>query len=226
MKENEKKIQMLFSIYPELTIVECELLAEHSHEIEYNTGEIIFKESAITSHVFFINKGLVKLVREHKNNRTIILDIVPDGQFIGFVSLMGTKQYYNSAKAIVPCKILTIYSDVFVKVMMSNPAFTMKVITEQSTQNLQLINHLIQISQKQLPGRVADVILFFNNLYKDLEYSFPLSRRELAEFAGTSKESLIRTLSEFNADKIIEIIDNKKIRINSIEIIDRLSKYG
>jgi CRP/FNR family transcriptional regulator, polysaccharide utilization system transcription regulator len=226
MKENEKKLQMLLSIYPELSVAECELLAENSHEIEYNTGEIIFKESAITSHVFFINQGLVKLVREHKNNRTIILDIVPGGQFIGFVSLMGTKQYYNSAKAIAPCKILTLYSEVFVKVMVSNPAFTLRLIAEQSKQNLQLINHLIQISQKQLPGRVADVLLFFNELYEKLEYSFPLSRRELAEFAGTSKESLIRTLSEFNADKIIEIIDNKKIKIKSLDIVERLSKYG
>lgn len=226
MKELEKNIQVLLQSFPMLTDTEKDVLLYNCHVVDFNQGETIFKEGAITSHIYFINQGLVKLVREHKNNRTIILDIVPEGKFFGFVSLLGAKQYDITAKAIEKCSILTIYYDAFKEIMLSNPHFSLQIMTTLSKQNLQIVNHLICISQKQLPGRVADVVLFFYNLYKTTEFAFPIGRRELAEFAGTSKESFIRTLSEFKTDKIIDILDSRNIHIKSLEILEKLSKYG
>lgn len=226
MNELEKNIQLLLKEFPILNETEKELLLHNCHLVEFNEGETIFKEGAITSHIYFINQGLVKLVREHKNNRTIILDIVPDAKFFGFVSLLGAKQYDITAKAIEQSIILIIYFEAFKEIMLTNPQFTFQIMTSLSKQNLRIVNHLICISQKQLPGRVADVLLFFYNLYKTTEFSFPIGRRELAEFAGTSKESFIRTLSEFKSDKIIDIIDSRNIQIHTIEILEKLSKYG
>lgn len=226
MKELEKNIQVLLQAFPMLSETEKEILLYNCHVIEFNEGETIFKEGAITSHIYFINQGLVKLVREHKNNRTIILDIIPESKFFGFVSLLGAKQYDVTAKAVEQSSILTIYFDAFKEIMLANPHFMMQIMTTLSKQNLQVVNHLICINQKQLPGRVADVLLFFYDLYNTTEYTFPIGRRELAEFAGTSKESFIRTLSEFKTDKIIEILDSRSIHIKSLEILEKLSKYG
>ncbi|HPH15605.1 MAG TPA: Crp/Fnr family transcriptional regulator [Bacteroidales bacterium] len=226
MKELEKNIQLLLQVFPMLTETEKELLLHNCHVVEFNQGETIFKEGTITSHIYFINHGLIKLVREHKNNRTIVLDIVPDAKFFGFVSLLGAKQYDVTAKAIEQSSILTIYFDAFKEIMLSNPQFTLQIMTVLSKQNLLIVNHLICISQKQLPGRVADVLLFFYKLYETTEFAFPIGRRELAEFAGTSKESFIRTLSEFKTDKIIDILDSRSIQIHSIEILEKLSIYG
>ena len=82
------------------------------------------------------------------------------------------------------------------------------------------------INNKQLPGRVADVILYFYELFhRSNTFEFPLSREELAQFSGTTKESFIRTLAEFKNDKII-ITDGKNITINSMEIVKTLSRLG
>ncbi|MGC9342824.1 MAG: helix-turn-helix domain-containing protein [Bacteroidales bacterium] len=55
--------------------------------------------------------------------------------------------------------------------------------------------------------------------------TLPFTRKELAEFSGTTKESFIRTLTEFKNDKIIEI-DGASISIKSMDIIRTLSNLG
>jgi CRP-like cAMP-binding protein len=73
---------------------------------------------------------------------------------------------------------------------------------------------------------VADLVLYFYTLFdNNPTFRFPLNRRELAHFAGTTKESLIRTLTEFKNDRIIELND-REVKINSMEIVKTLSRLG
>ena len=89
-----------------------------------------------------------------------------------------------------------------------------------------IFERLIGQSQKQLPGRIADVILYFSDtIFQKEEFEFPFTRRELAELAGTTKESFIRTLSEFKNDKIISL-EGSRVSINSMKIIRTLSELG
>ena len=84
----------------------------------------------------------------------------------------------------------------------------------------------MSLSHKQLPGRIAEVILYFSEeIYRDIEFDFPLTRLELAELAGTTKESFIRTINEFKHDKIIEL-DARHVRIISMDIVKVLSELG
>jgi CRP-like cAMP-binding protein len=89
-----------------------------------------------------------------------------------------------------------------------------------------IFDRLMSQSHKQLPGRIADVILYFSEIiYNNNEFEFPLTRRELAELAGTTKESFIRTLAEFKNDKIIDL-DGSRVKINSLKIVRTLSELG
>jgi CRP-like cAMP-binding protein len=81
-------------------------------------------------------------------------------------------------------------------------------------------------THKQLPGRIADVLLYFaEQIYRQPHFDFPLTRRELAELAGTTKESFIRTLTEFKNDKII-YLDGSRVEIISMDIVKTLSELG
>jgi len=224
--DSDKILLALFNSFPELTKGDLELLFENAHEMTFNPGETIYKESGITSNVYFLNNGLVKLLREHKHNRTIILSIVPESRFVGLVSLFGSKVYDSSAQSIGKTKVLTIHEEAFRKVMLRNSDFSMKIVEKLSSEGLHVLNHLVDVTQKQLPGRVADILLYFYSLHGSTTFQLPITRRELAEFAGTSKESFIRTLSEFKLDKIITVPDKKTIVIESLEILKKLSKYG
>ncbi|NJO90439.1 MAG: winged helix-turn-helix domain-containing protein, partial [Chloroflexia bacterium] len=66
---------------------------------------------------------------------------------------------------------------------------------------------------------------FADKIFHSNIYTLPLTRRELAELAGTTKESFIRTLTEFKNDKIIEL-DGSAVEIKSLKIIRTLSELG
>ena len=102
----------------------------------------------------------------------------------------------------------------------------MELIAQISKNNIVMIDKLSSLLYKQLPGRVADIIIYFSDvIYKSDTFTFPLTRQELAELAGTTKESIIRTLSEFKHDKIIDI-ERNTITILSPKIIQTLSRLG
>jgi len=68
-------------------------------------------------------------------------------------------------------------------------------------------------------------LYFAEKIYHNSSFVLPLTRRELAELAGTTKESFIRTLTEFKNDKIIEL-DGSSVEIKSLKIIKTLSDLG
>ena len=95
-----------------------------------------------------------------------------------------------------------------------------------SEQGLYLLDKLINLSYKQVPGRIAGIILFFaTDIFASEEFEFPLTRLELADLISSTKESVSRTLMEFKNDRIIEI-DEKKIHIISMDLIRTLSRIG
>jgi len=204
---------------------EIETIKDNSNIVFYNKKNIVFKQDTPTSHIMYVKSGLIKIYRENRN-KNLLFNITTPGNFLGIISIYGNTYFQYTAITIEDSEIIFIDLNVFNKILENNGRYAhhiMKYICENSINN---INNLITKSQKHLPGRLADIILYFSEkIYNSLDFEIPLSRNELAEFANTSKESIIRTLTEFKNDKIIEL-DNRKISINSINIIKTLSRLG
>jgi CRP/FNR family transcriptional regulator len=99
----------------------------------------------------------------------------------------------------------------------------MKLISDYG---LLIFDKLINVSQKQIPGRIAETLIFFSQeIYKNDTFELPLSRQELAELVVTTKENISRTLSEFKNDRLIDF-DGRKIIIKSRDNIEFLSRIG
>jgi CRP-like cAMP-binding protein len=199
---------------------------ESSPPVIYKKGDVIIKACTPTTHALFLEEGMVKTIKENANGKTNILEISNIGNFIGLICLLsGTENDYTSI-AMTKAKIRFIGSVQLDRMLTDHPNLHKEIIKEALQTAKKNINRLITINNKQLPGRVADVIIYFNDLYNQSgQFEFPLNREELAQFSGTTKESFIRTLTEFKNDKII-IIDGKKITINSMEIVKTLSRLG
>jgi CRP-like cAMP-binding protein len=194
--------------------------------IRYHSKDIIFRQNTRTSHVMFIKSGHVKIFKEGRNDKTIILKVSVPGNFIGLLSVFGEKLHQYSASAITECEICEIDIGIFRHMLIQNSKYSLQLLSTVSLDGLFIFNKLLSHSQKQLPGRIADVILYFSeDIYKSIHFSFPFTRKELAELAGTTKESFIRTLSEFKNDKIIKL-DGSEVEIISMNIIKTLSALG
>lgn len=201
-------------------------ILKNSNIVKFNKKEIIFRQGTRTSHFMYVKSGLVKIYKEGKNNRAIIMKISKPGEYIGLMSVFGSDTYQFSGAAIMTTEVGIIDRDVFMYIFKNNGNFAQKIVENVSRTGLFLFEKLLSYSHKQLPGRIADVILYFaEQIYNSEEFEFPLTRKELAELAGTTKESFIRTLTEFKNDKIIDL-NGSKVKINSMKIIKILSELG
>lgn len=205
---------------------EMDFILASSNRVDYGRRDIILKQSTRVSHIPFIVNGLVKVTREMRKGKTIILRIEKPSTFLGLSSVYGGETYDYSAIAIEPTSVLFIDSLALRRVLESNGIFAFEIIQRFSQRNLFNTSRLTSLLYKQLPGRVADIILYFSeDIYGSQTFNFPLTRQELAELAGTTKESFIRTLSEFKNDKIIAMEKNA-VTISSLSIIKTLSRLG
>lgn len=199
---------------------------ENSIVVSYKPGELVFKQNSPFQHVYYIDTGLVKVYKETKNHRETIIRVNGPGDFLGITTLWDNKINSFNAVAIEETKLYLMDETEFRNLITSNTENIELIMHMTSSQSLDIINRLITINQKQLPGRIADLILYFYQLYgENLIFRFPLTRKELAQLAGTTKESIIRTLTEFKNDRIIDLSD-REVKINSMEIVKTLSRLG
>ena len=202
------------------------LIEKNINIVKFKKKDIIFKQNTRSSHVMFVKSGFVKIFKEARKDRAVILKVVSDDDYIGLMSVFGEKLYQYSAAAISDTEICDLDIMVFKSILFENNKYVIHLLNILSEDGLFIFDRLMGLSHKQLPGRIADVILYFSEVvYKSNSFSFPFTRKELAEFAGTTKESFIRTLSEFKNDKIIAI-DGSGISIKSMDIIKTLSELG
>jgi CRP-like cAMP-binding protein len=205
---------------------ELEAMRAATHVVTFQKREVIFRQNTPVSHVLIVRSGLVKIYKEGRNKKNFILKIASEGEFIGLMSVFSNSMNQFSASAIETTEIGFVSLKSFIEVINKNGCFANSIIRSLSEEGLFIFERLIGQSHKQLPGRIADVILYFSDtIFKKEEFIFPFTRRELAELAGTTKESFIRTLSEFKNDKIISL-DGSKVNINSMKIIRTLSELG
>ena len=156
----------------------------------------------------------------------VLLKIARPGGYIGLLSVFGDQIHQYSAAAIEDSEICFIDINAFKNVLLENGKFSLQLMGILSKDGLFIFKRLMNQTHKQLPGRIAEVLLYFSSeIYNSTIFDFPLTRRELAELAGTTKESFIRTLTEFKNDKIIKL-DGSHIEIISMDIIKTLCELG
>ncbi len=218
---------------PQLLPFESVLLPEEraklysaTNKVEYGKRDLIIKQNARVSEIPLVLSGLVKISREMRRGKNVILRIAQPGSFLGLSSIFGSDVYEYSVFALESVTVRFVDIETFRWLIQKNGLFAMEVVKQLSTDNIFNINRLSSLLYKQLPGRVADIILYFSeDIFKNNTFTIPLTCQELAELAGTTKESLIRTLSEFKHDKIIDMNRNF-FQVNSMHIVKTLSRLG
>jgi len=209
-----------------LTDSQKERIEENMNLVRFRKKDIIFRQNTRISDLIFIKSGLVKIFKDTRNEKTVILKVAAPGEFVGLISVFGKNVHQYSAAAIEDSEVFDIDFNFFKSILAENGRYALQIINLLSLDGLFIFERLMGQSHKQLPGRIADVILYFSqDVFRNDVFYFPFTRKELADLAGTTKESFIRTLTEFKNDKIIDI-QGSKIIIRSMDIIKTLSELG
>jgi len=193
--------------------------------IRYRRKEMIIKQDSYSQNICFIKSGIVRVFCERRNDKNIILNIATPNEFVD-LSNIYKDTYIISATAMSDCEICIIPKLYINNIIKNNSSFAQFLLEKLSEQNNYYVKKIQSLGTKQMHGRLADVILYVcSERFKVTSIFEHLSRKDIAELAGMSSENAIRLLTEFKNDGLIKM-DGKKILINNLELITRLSEIG
>ena len=212
-------------LFKHLTEEETEMLNSNRIQLSFRKGEIINKQGAFASNIFFLIKGIIKSYIEI-GNKNLIINILSAGSLIGLPSLSVDTVFHHSTKALVDSDIYSYDINTFKNLMSKNPLFTSEIVDIINSNMVSLYDRFYSLTQKQLHGRLADILLCLSyKIHKSLSFDLCMSRKDIAELTGMSTESAIRILKDFKEDRIIEI-SGKNMTILQLEKLKRISATG
>lgn len=191
--------------------VNVDQLAELSNEREsriYKKKEIIYHEGGHPKYIYFINKGKIKTYKSNEDGKEYITGLYKEGDFIGYTSLLEDHPFSDSAMALEDASIVTIPKDDFFKLLYSNRDIAAKFIKILADNVKENEERLLKLAYNSVRKRVAEALIMLKKRYEkegDKTFCMAISRDDLASIVGTSTETVIRTLSDFKDEKLIEI---------------------
>jgi CRP/FNR family transcriptional regulator len=214
------------SCFDLLTEEERELVNTQSVLVNYKKGEMVCKQGSFASHIMYLEKGLVKVYLEG-NPKDLILTITPQKNLMGLQSLYeGNNTFLYSISTYTETAVRLIDIQIFKQLLKQNPHFAYRVINILNESTSQSYGRFFSLTQKQLHGRLADILLCLSRkIFKSETFDLPLTRSDLSELTSMSTESVIRILKDFKDDGIIDI-SNKSISLLDLPRLDTISKKG
>ena len=174
----------------------------------YKKKEIIFNEGNNPNYLYFLTKGKVKIFKAHEYGKELITDLYKEGDFFGYTALLEDLPYSETAEALEESEVCLIPKEDFFALIYTN-VHVMKTFIKMLSDNiLEKENQLVNLAYSSVRKRVAEALILLQVRYDNKQnekFSISISREDLANIVGTATESLIRTLSDFKEEKLIEI---------------------
>jgi CRP/FNR family transcriptional regulator, polysaccharide utilization system transcription regulator len=184
---------------------QLQFISDRKSTCFYKKGQAIFHEGGIPSGLYFIYEGKIKVVKVMSDGKEQIIRLGKPSDTLGYRALLAGSRYSASAVAIEDSTVCYIPKDYFNKVVSDNPKIGNELIRMLSVSLGEAEQRMTQIALKPVRERLAEGLLFLYTTYGagEKEFSISISREDLANLIGTSKETATRFLTEFKDDKIL-----------------------
>lgn len=194
----------------------------------YKKGQLIFFEGDVSDKFYIINHGRLKVFKYTKEGKEQILYVLSEGDFIGDLSLLKKEKFYFNAEALEDVGVCILTKDDFDKIVKKVPEISLRILENLHDRLLSLENLVQTLSTKDIEARIAGLLLRFGDDFgivsgKYIEIDMPLTREEMANYIGVTRETMSRKLTLMEEEGIIELLGNKKIVLRDIEALKDLA---
>jgi len=213
------------SVFRFLTRDETDRLNIEKDFRRYKRGDILYHEGNRISGFYCINSGIIKVFKTGVDGKEQIIRFARKGEIIAYRSVLSNEPACTSAKVIEDSQVCFIPSELLIQFVKTNAAFAFEVVKLTCHELAEANSYITDIAQKTVRERVAEVLLSLVNDFglDDQNYlRISLTREELANIVGTATESVIRLLSEFKSDRLIEL-NGRKIKIIDQKGLEKIS---
>lgn len=217
------------SILKDLPPEEYALLTENKTEQLYSKGEIIFREAAYPSGIFYIIDGKVKKYKIDKEGKEHIIYVANRGELLGYHAILSEDRYPDSASTLEKSRIAFIPKEDFLKTLQQSSVLSKRLLKTLSHEFAVLANSLSVFAQKSVRERVALQLIVLREKYKinfqpGMPVEIDISRDDLANIVGTVRESAIRILTEFKEAGILKT-KGRKIIVYDVNQLIKIANY-
>jgi CRP/FNR family transcriptional regulator len=209
-KSKKKEYLRQTPVFAELNDAELEELATHVVERSLRRNTVIFHENDPASAFYFVKTGMVKIYKVSRDGREQVLSLLGAGQIFGDVPTFDGGPYPATAATMEDSEIYLIRREDFLEVVRQHPEIAIKVIRVLGARLRQALELVRDLAFKQVPHRLAGLLLKFGEEYgKEADggilIDISLSRQELAEIVGTSRETVTRELKKMERAGLVSI---------------------
>jgi CRP-like cAMP-binding protein len=201
-------------------------LSEGRNINHYRKKQIIYTEGNHPGRMFYVVNGKVKTFKSNDDGKELTVGLYSEGEFFGYIAMLENGVYRESAEALEDSEIALIPRDDFEQLINNNNEVSRKFIKMLAHNVVEREEQLLSLAYNSLRKRVADALITLQRKYQkgnEEHFSIHISREDLANIAGTATESLIRTLSDFRGEKLIDIKDGNIILLNEKKLHSMLN---
>jgi CRP-like cAMP-binding protein len=213
------------ALFRHLTLDEVNLINYEKEFRKYKRGEILYNEGSRISGFYCIHTGIIKVFKTGFDGKEQIIRFAKPGDIIAYRSVLSNETACTSARVIEDCQVCFIPSDILISLVKTNSTFALELLKLACEELGEANSYITDIAQKTVRERLAEILLLLVDDFglDDQNYlKISLTREELANIVGTATESVIRLLSEFKSDKLVEL-NGRRIRILDKKCLFKIS---
>jgi|SRR5690554_6814256 len=182
------------------------LFCDEGEESNYKKGENIYRKGDHSNNLYLILRGVVKTHTMDTNAKELITGLYKADDFLGFTTFDNNNPYEETATAVEDSEIVGISKSHLVEILKKSQDVSLELMNLLSDNLSDVKQQLLRMAYSSVKKKTAATILQFVDVM-NLKPNVPIriSRSDLATTAGIATESLIRTLSDFKKDGLIEI---------------------
>jgi CRP-like cAMP-binding protein len=217
------------SVLENLPPEDLELLTRHRMEQVYKKGEMIFRQGAYPTGIFYITEGKAKKFKVDRDGKEQIIYVANTGEILGYHAILDEDRYPDSAAAIEKSRIAFIPREDFLAVLGQSEVLSKRLLKTLSHEFTVLVNSLTLFTQKSVRERLALQLIVLREKYKvnfhpGMPVEINMSRDDLAALVGTARENVVRVLGEFKDAAILET-KGRKIVVHDVNKLIAIANY-
>jgi CRP-like cAMP-binding protein len=212
------------SILAGLPETDMEMLTAHQSIHKYSKGEIIFREGAYPTGIFFIITGMAKKFKTDKEGKEQIIYVANAGELIGYHAILEEERFPDSAAALEESKVGFIPKEDFLGTLRKSPVLNRRLLKTLSHEFAVLVNSITLFAHRPVRERLAIQLIILREKYKvDFQPGMPveinMSRDDLASLVGAARENILRALAELREEGIITTKGRKIIVMDVLKLL-------
>ena len=183
----------------------------------YSKDKIIYKEDQNSNYIYLILKGVVRCYKFDENGKELTTALHKEDDLFGYTSFTQNISYKETAIAMKDVEMVGVSKTELKHILDKNHKVTLEVIQLLTEDITGVKNQLLEMAYSSVKRKTASTILrFAEKINAKPDDPIKISRNDLASVAGIATETLIRTMSDFKRQGLIEM-EGRNIKVLDLQ---------